>query len=251
MNPFTTSPQRWTQKESPHKIPHAQGLQATIQREKERAVRDRQKLSLVVFHIEYKNRKDKAIQNLLNTIQKRVRLTDEWGWLDKSRLSVMLPNTDAEGARRLAEDISQSISSDLLREPCTLYTYPPESLIELNAHDPINSVHLEVVTSSSQRKHQRANSSSLGLSRTFFWKQSPAHHIVPRQALTIKPFEQLLKLTVHALPWWKRWMDGACSVLGLVLLFPFILLAALSIKCISPGPVFIKQVRVGYKKKAF
>lgn len=54
-----------------------------------------------------------------------------------------------------------------------------------------------------------------------------------------------------AIPIWKRTIDiiGAC--LGLILLFPVFFLLAVYIKLVSPGPVFFKQQRVGYRGKLF
>ena len=43
----------------------------------------------------------------------------------------------------------------------------------------------------------------------------------------------------------KRWFDAACSLGGLILFFPVLLIVALAIKCSSRGPVFFRQVRLG------
>lgn len=49
----------------------------------------------------------------------------------------------------------------------------------------------------------------------------------------------------------KRYFDVAASAVGLVLTFPILAFAALLIKIVSPGPVFFKQPRVGFKGKVF
>jgi lipopolysaccharide/colanic/teichoic acid biosynthesis glycosyltransferase len=49
----------------------------------------------------------------------------------------------------------------------------------------------------------------------------------------------------------KRWFDAACSLLGLIVLSPLLLLAALAIKLTSRGPVFFRQVRIGRYEKPF
>lgn len=49
----------------------------------------------------------------------------------------------------------------------------------------------------------------------------------------------------------KRIIDIICSVIGLLLTLPFLLLVALLIKLDSSGPIFFKQVRVGEKDKNF
>ncbi len=49
----------------------------------------------------------------------------------------------------------------------------------------------------------------------------------------------------------KRFFDIIASVLGLVVLSPLLLILAVWIKLDSEGPVFYRQVRVGYKNKDF
>jgi lipopolysaccharide/colanic/teichoic acid biosynthesis glycosyltransferase len=56
---------------------------------------------------------------------------------------------------------------------------------------------------------------------------------------------------VHKMPLWKRALDLIGAILGLILLFPLLLLISLLIKIISPGPIFFKQERVGYAGKPF
>jgi lipopolysaccharide/colanic/teichoic acid biosynthesis glycosyltransferase len=52
-------------------------------------------------------------------------------------------------------------------------------------------------------------------------------------------------------PTWKRAMDIAGSLLGLLLLWPFFLLIALFIKCVSGSPVFFGQRRYGLGGQPF
>lgn len=52
-------------------------------------------------------------------------------------------------------------------------------------------------------------------------------------------------------PPWKRGMDIAGSILGLMILSPIFLVTALLITMVSPGPVFFSQKRVGYRGKPF
>ena len=49
----------------------------------------------------------------------------------------------------------------------------------------------------------------------------------------------------------KRFIDVLVSFLGLIFLLPLMLLVAISIKVDSPGPVLIKQKRVGINNKIF
>ncbi|NIT60128.1 MAG: sugar transferase [Aliifodinibius sp.] len=66
-----------------------------------------------------------------------------------------------------------------------------------------------------------------------------------RAVLALEP------LLAKRLPAWKRVMDIVGSLLGLTLLAPLLLLIAIVIKVVSPGPVFYMQTRIGYLGKAF
>jgi lipopolysaccharide/colanic/teichoic acid biosynthesis glycosyltransferase len=57
--------------------------------------------------------------------------------------------------------------------------------------------------------------------------------------------------TAVACPAWKRAIDIAGSVLGLVVLAPVFLAVALLIKCSSSGPVFFRQRRFGARGRPF
>ncbi len=59
------------------------------------------------------------------------------------------------------------------------------------------------------------------------------------------------KLLRGSLPWWKRGTDIAISLGALLILSPLLVLVAVLIKLVSPGPVFFKQQRVGYLGRAF
>ena len=49
----------------------------------------------------------------------------------------------------------------------------------------------------------------------------------------------------------KRFFDRVCSLLGIILLSPLLLILALLVKCTSPGPVLFRQKRVGKNKTYF
>ncbi len=53
------------------------------------------------------------------------------------------------------------------------------------------------------------------------------------------------------MPSWKRALDITGAALALILLLPLLLIIAIYIKTVSPGPVFFRQQRLGYMKKPF
>ena len=52
-------------------------------------------------------------------------------------------------------------------------------------------------------------------------------------------------------PRWKRILDLVCIFLALPLWLPLTILAMLWIKLVSPGPIFYRQERVGFRKNSF
>ena len=57
--------------------------------------------------------------------------------------------------------------------------------------------------------------------------------------------------TACPVPGWKTILDLTCMVISLPLWLPVTLFIALWIKLASPGPVFFRQERVGYREKRF
>ncbi|HWD92922.1 MAG TPA: sugar transferase [Verrucomicrobiae bacterium] len=53
------------------------------------------------------------------------------------------------------------------------------------------------------------------------------------------------------IPWWKRALDVLCVVLLLPLLALVGLVVAAVIKIVSPGPIFFRQERIGYRGRPF
>lgn len=58
-------------------------------------------------------------------------------------------------------------------------------------------------------------------------------------------------LGTRYIPFWKRILDGACILISLPLTVPVFALVALWIKAVSPGPVFFRQERIGFRGKLF
>lgn len=59
------------------------------------------------------------------------------------------------------------------------------------------------------------------------------------------------EVPVYPTPWGKRWLDVSVAVLALAILWPIFILAALLIKLDSPGPIIVRQKRVGKGGRLF
>jgi lipopolysaccharide/colanic/teichoic acid biosynthesis glycosyltransferase len=56
---------------------------------------------------------------------------------------------------------------------------------------------------------------------------------------------------VRVIPLWKRVLDVTCILLSLAIWLPLVVLVALWVKIVSPGPIFFRQERVGYRGSRF
>ncbi|MBV8901362.1 MAG: sugar transferase [Verrucomicrobia bacterium] len=76
------------------------------------------------------------------------------------------------------------------------------------------------------------------------------------QSLPLWEYEELAGLGASAgadseIPAWKRSLDFVCILLSLPVCLPLMICIALWIKIVSPGPVFYRQERVGYRGRRF
>lgn len=58
-------------------------------------------------------------------------------------------------------------------------------------------------------------------------------------------------MSKNGLEWWKRTLDCTCIFLSAIFWLPLMAALACWIKCVSPGPVFFMQERVGFRGRKF
>ncbi|NOY08511.1 MAG: sugar transferase, partial [Spirochaetes bacterium] len=179
--------------------------------ERIRADRNGSVFSIILFFSEELYKTKKNLNQFISKLTTQIRLIDYAGWYDKHYIAILLPETDGEGAVILGNKIMKNV--DFRNESTSLfkvYTYPDNWL----KHG---------VNNSSGKKSKGRGSKGLNISACI------------EGVFTIK------------MPLWKRAIDIAGASIGLVIAFPLFLLLSLYIKFISPGPVFFKQTRIGYK----
>jgi lipopolysaccharide/colanic/teichoic acid biosynthesis glycosyltransferase len=148
---------------------------------------------------------------LAGILQKRLRLTDLVGWLDDRRIGVIFPNTPAEGAWRVADDVCAQFPEQIPAPDCSVLLYPSDDRVG-------------------------------GITRDDGNGQGQADE---------KPVEAMEMLFVAPMPRLKRLVDVVGSAVGLVLLSPLFLVTAIAVKCTSPGPIFFSQDRTGLGGRRF
>jgi lipopolysaccharide/colanic/teichoic acid biosynthesis glycosyltransferase len=65
------------------------------------------------------------------------------------------------------------------------------------------------------------------------------------------PAGSIAELLTYPIPWWKRVIDMAGAVVGLIMLSPVLLISAAAVKFSSSGPIIFKQKRSGLGGRPF
>lgn len=222
---------------------------AIVLREQALANRNQHSFSLVLFKVGNPEANGTGAKYLTHVLTNRIRLTDQIGWFDNQRIGALLPFTAPSGAQKFADDICQKITAKALPPECAIYTYPSKWFSNGNGHQA--QLHFEDLSPEQKTITSRGLSVPVRhadeANNMFGAQLQSTDTTLSSGALSqaIEPF------FLYPLPVWKRAMDVVCALFGLVMLSPFLILVAVLIKIVSPGPVFFSQQRVGYRGKTF
>jgi lipopolysaccharide/colanic/teichoic acid biosynthesis glycosyltransferase len=212
---------------------HSSGEFASIlHRERDRADRTGQEFSMAVFEVGNGNRKTDAARNLVPILTHRIRSTDSIGWLADGRIGAVLPHTRPECGWKFVTNVRKAYNGNAPPE-CTLYVYPSSWLPGDDGGPPRDPRSLRKTpvpgeTGDSGMLFSRVNAADCA-----------------------RPIEELEPRVLFRIPLWKRAIDIVGSLVAILLLSPLLLLVALLIRIVSPGPVLFRQKRVGYLGRVF
>jgi lipopolysaccharide/colanic/teichoic acid biosynthesis glycosyltransferase len=192
-----------------------------LERERARTNRNGYKFSLLTFRLTHTEGNGKSARDMQDVLVKRLRSSDVVGWIDQERMASILFNTPADIAQDLAGEIRHAVNCKTPSPEVEVYSYPFVDKKLSCAISP--SVNCRKENNTSQTKDETGK----------------------RPVQDIRPF------LVKRMPVWKRCLDIAGSLLGLLFFSPVFLFAMFLIKLVSPGPVFFRQERVGYGKRPF
>jgi lipopolysaccharide/colanic/teichoic acid biosynthesis glycosyltransferase len=177
-----------------------------LRRERLRADRNSTRFSLLTLTF---GRRDGAtiFDAAAEVLESRIRATDLPGWHKDRTMGIVLPDTEAEGAWKLADDLRQLMEAKGISPRFSVYAYPTFS-----GNDEDGTAGQQEQSSGDRE----------------------------REPATAQPLEVLL---IQACPAWKRSLDILGASVGLILLGPLMILAAIAIKVTSRGPIIFKQQR--------
>jgi len=192
----------------------AEVFASILNRERDRTDRTGQEFSMVVFEAGAGIRKSPSTRNLVTILTQRIRSTDDIGRLGDGRIAAVLAHTSSDGAWKFVDNVRQAFPGDTSPPECAVYAYP-SCWIPQAAGEP-----------GKQRSKVDGGDGA-------------------------RPLEELESHFLCPIPLWKRAIDVAGSLAAMILLSPLLLLVALLIKIVSPGPIFFRQERVGYLGHVF
>jgi lipopolysaccharide/colanic/teichoic acid biosynthesis glycosyltransferase len=185
--------------------------QRILDRERSRAGRSGSPFSLLTLTPRDSETSRATLLHLASYLRRRLRSTDEVGWLDDARIGVVLPDTPASGAWKVADDVCLSFPEDLPPPVVEIYTYPTD--------EPAG-------------------------------KPAPTDLAMRSEVFDRAP-HGTESFYVQPMPPWKRGLDILGASIGLVLLAPLLIVVAVAVKLTSPGPAFFSQKRSGLGGRPF
>ena len=156
---------------------------------------------------------------LSRVLEGRLRLTDTPGLLDTGDVVVLLPDTNEEGAWKVATDVSEVYPPGPERPECEVVMYPGRSRRRDDEE------------SDDDREKRVADAPVAAVENG---KPDPGEMFFSRP-----------------MPLWKRSVDVLGSLFGLIAASPVIAVAAIAVRTTSPGPAFFVQEREGRGGRRF
>lgn len=194
-------------------------FETILRYERARADRSGNRFAVIALEVQGYFKQKKELIRLLKSLRARIRDTDQLGWLDDRTVGVLLPDTDLEGGWKFIVDFGREYFVQRRPASFTVYCYPEHWL------------------------HNGNGTGARGKSDELAMKYKYA-----RFQMVCQKVECAIACET---PMWKRILDITGSLLGLLSSSPIFLILSAYIKFVSPGPVFFKQRRVGYRGKLF
>lgn len=216
---------------------------------------------------------------------KRLRITDSVGWYE-TRVAFLLPETDKDGTLAFANDITRLCIDAGFDVDTDVSMYPLDDDLIAMADEIQNGdidgdgdeYHLGEQNEDSIRQtngqlEADVNSTRIDFAHDRYHSVGSGGHTDPAMGgvvVAVEPSVQGLAMVrpyvaeggqvrqvrhrfVPTLetPWWKRGIDIVGAGMGVLLLSPVFLSAAIAIKLSSKGPVFFRQIREGKDGEQF
>jgi lipopolysaccharide/colanic/teichoic acid biosynthesis glycosyltransferase len=223
-----------------------------LERERDRTDRSGTPFAMIVFQANDAGTRRDVHSSLLRVLAERLRISDEFGYLDRWRLAVVLPATSPSGAWTVVDDVSLKLPADLPLPQCDVYAYPGEEAGKTPDSDSSDTYELSGAGANGNGEEGGNGSSDHG-DRRVVPRVEQQQHAEPAlcQGGVLRPVRPLQPLFIRPLPRWKRAVDIVVASIVVIVLSPLLLAIALMVKLTSPGPVLFRQMRSGLGGRPF
>lgn len=193
-----------------------------------RCDRNFHQFSLIEMDLPPRGRK-KPTGDQIRKIMKRIRETDEAGWLSDKSLGIFLPETDRKGATILAKALCEESGFQI-------YTYPDLISFDKGKN---NRRERNFSDQGSGRAESPDGTVSNGSDNEHCCDSLPSARVAITQDVEAMVFPGRISA-------WKRAIDIVGASLALAILSPLFAILSAYIKVVSKGSVLFKQERIGY-----
>jgi lipopolysaccharide/colanic/teichoic acid biosynthesis glycosyltransferase len=232
-----------------HNINSRKVFAKIVDREIARA--NRSGLCFSIVNFSFRNSKIAKIlfKQLINILSRRLRLTDEIGWIDDEHIGVLLYNTNLIDAYNFAKNIQKKQASTAFPLDYEIFIYPQKDQ-KRDSGDQITDLNLnDGVTKTVRRKWRDPQSSIRNI------KNAQMPPVINSNSKMLKGYANLVQhikpVYKAKMPIWKRCIDIIGAVFGLAITLPILILISGLIKTVSHGTILFKQERIGYAGKKF
>lgn len=225
-----------------HGIHPKDQFHALIEHERRRSDRTGDSFALVIFRHDETDKDLSRFSRLPDLLINSLRSTDDVGWFGENQIGILLLDTTAEGADKFQKKLCERITDYSLPHSQT-YVYPSHYLASSGDRlDKIKPLDMKFKLGS-------YNEALLDRFQRFSKKRiSTTIHAEEKATDVVSGLEPFMGISA---PVWKRAFDILFASAVLLFLSPLLILVAVYIKIISPGPFIFKQMRVGYLGKPF
>ena len=263
-------------------------FEAEIAKETDRSNRrsEAREFALITFNFSDRQAPDKKVGQLAHEFISRLRISDTIGWFD-FRLAVLLPETGKDGALGVANNLAKIAANHGINVETNVSIYPWDDKLASIAKDlhsqsgytsedddfdgsgfgqstrtdrPHAPAGPHVNDSRSQHDGEQDSLNFSGIGDFESSGTATATATLPEAKVMLQPSPRLdtgvgtgtsIMFQSERTPIWKRGIDVVGAGIGIMLLSPVFIAAAVAIKVSAPGPVFFRQMREGKDGKPF
>lgn len=106
-----------------------------LRRERARTDRNGDPFAMIAFTPREADDAQQTLVRLAKTLKRRLRFTDEIGWLESGKIGAVLPSTPAGGAWKVADDVCLAFPPHCHPPHCEVYVYPSQWPTERSSDD--------------------------------------------------------------------------------------------------------------------